>query len=64
MEDPLYVLPGETKELAAKLDKMILYPPLRNRLAASASEKIRRYFDMEIIGAKLNGLYGELSGKG
>ncbi len=64
MEDLLYVPPGETKELAARLDRMILYPPLRNRLAASASEKIRRYFDMDIIGAKLNGLYGELSGEG
>ena len=60
MQDLLYVQPGATKELAAKLDKLILYPSLRKQLAISATEKVKRYFDMDVIGAKLNGLYGEL----
>lgn len=59
--DLLIVKPGGIKELAMKLDMLILSPAVGQKLAKCADEKLQKHFDINIIAAKLKGLYGQLS---
>lgn len=60
-EDVLIVQPGAVKELAMKLDMLILSPAIGFTLASSSRKKIKKHFDIDLVAAKLKGLYGQLS---
>lgn len=63
-EDVLIVKPGGVKELAMKLDMLILSPSIGDKLAASSTKKLKKHFDIDLVASKLKGLYGQLSSEG
>lgn len=60
-EDLLIVKPGSIKELAMKLDMLILSPAIGKKMIRSSREKIKTHFDLDLVASKLKGLYGQLS---
>ena len=62
--DLLIAKPGAIKELAMKLDMLILSPAISKKLVMSSTQKIKKHFDLDLIATKLKGLYGQLSKQG
>jgi glycosyltransferase involved in cell wall biosynthesis len=62
-EDMLLVAPGCVYELAAKLDMMIRYPVMRQKMADASFVKIREHFALDQVGDKLDRLYHRLGKK-
>lgn len=60
-EDVLFIQPGAIKELAMKLDMLILYPDIGEKLVKSSRQKLFEKFDINIVAARLNNLYGQLA---
>lgn len=60
-EDLLMTQPGAILELAMKIDMLILSPDIGKKLAKSAKNKLKKHFDINLIAAKLTGLYDQLS---
>lgn len=62
-KDLMLVHPGRLDELAVKLDLMIGHPGTRQKMALAAFDKIRKYFDLDLVGGQLDQLYGDLGKK-